>query len=192
MWLQLSSLQSSLCLFFFFSLLVTCIGNPYILWFIDKLKIISVDWIVYRRLNLFHKCEIRISTFIQLILCHFTQSVKSVIYYTGRSPDDFSVAYIFYSLQRDSFWTLVSKIMFCYRSVKNKESWLSFILYHLFVNHSACVCVCVSCLVVSLCNPMDYSPLGFSPGKSTGVDYHSLLQGIFPTQESNPDLLHCR
>ena len=30
-----------------------------------------------------------------------------------------------------------------------------------------------------------------SPGKNTGVDSHSLLQGIFPTQGSNPDLPHC-
>ena len=29
-------------------------------------------------------------------------------------------------------------------------------------------------------------------GKSTGVGYHFLLQGIFPTQESNPGLSHCR
>ena len=27
---------------------------------------------------------------------------------------------------------------------------------------------------------------------STGVGYHFLLQGIFPTQGSNPGLLHCR
>ena len=31
-----------------------------------------------------------------------------------------------------------------------------------------------------------------SPGKSTGVGSHSLLQGIFLTQGSNPGLLHCR
>ena len=31
-----------------------------------------------------------------------------------------------------------------------------------------------------------------SPGKITGVGQHSLLQGIFPTQASNPGLLHCR
>ena len=31
-----------------------------------------------------------------------------------------------------------------------------------------------------------------SSGKNTGVGYHSLLQGIFPTQGSNPGLLHCR
>ena len=28
-----------------------------------------------------------------------------------------------------------------------------------------------------------------SPGKSTGVGFHALLQGIFPTQGSNPGLL---
>ena len=30
------------------------------------------------------------------------------------------------------------------------------------------------------------------PDKNTGVGSHSLLQGIFPTQGSNPGLLHCR
>ena len=31
-----------------------------------------------------------------------------------------------------------------------------------------------------------------SPGHNTGVGSLSLLQGIFPTQGLNPDLLHCR
>ena len=31
-----------------------------------------------------------------------------------------------------------------------------------------------------------------SPGQNTGVGSHSLLWGIFPTQGSNPGLLHCR
>ena len=31
-----------------------------------------------------------------------------------------------------------------------------------------------------------------SSGKSTGMGYHFLLQGIFPTQGSNLGLLHCR
>ena len=30
------------------------------------------------------------------------------------------------------------------------------------------------------------------PGKNTGVDNYSLLQGIFPSLGSNPGLLHCR
>ena len=52
-----------------------------------------------------------------------------------------------------------------------------------------------SCL--TLCDPMDYSPPGSSfyedsPGKNTEVCCHAPLQGIFPTQGSNPGLLHCR
>ena len=31
-----------------------------------------------------------------------------------------------------------------------------------------------------------------SPGKNTGVGCHALLQGIFPTQGSNPGLSHCK
>ena len=43
----------------------------------------------------------------------------------------------------------------------------------------------------TLCDPVDYSPLGSSnhggsPGKNTGVGCHALLQGIFPTRGSNP------
>ena len=34
--------------------------------------------------------------------------------------------------------------------------------------------------------------LGILPGKNTGVDCRALLQRIFPTQGSNPGLLHCR
>ena len=36
-----------------------------------------------------------------------------------------------------------------------------------------------------------YSPWNF-PGQNTGVGRLSLLQGILPTQESNPGLPHCR
>ena len=59
--------------------------------------------------------------------------------------------------------------------------------------------LCVPGLVdsVTLCGPRDYSPPGssvhgHSPGKNTGVGFHALLQGIFPTQGSNPGLPHCR
>ena len=55
----------------------------------------------------------------------------------------------------------------------------------------------VTQLCLTLCNPMDCSPPGSSvhrdsPGKNTGVGCHFLLQGIFPTQGSNPGLLYCR
>ena len=49
----------------------------------------------------------------------------------------------------------------------------------------------------TLCDPTDCSPPCLlspwsSPGKNTGVGYHLLLQGIYPTQGLNPALLHCR
>ena len=54
----------------------------------------------------------------------------------------------------------------------------------------------LSCSVVSICNPMDCSlpdsVHGDSPGNKTGVGCHAFLQGIFLTQGSNLDLLHCR
>ena len=62
-------------------------------------------------------------------------------------------------------------------------------------------CWAVLCLVTqscpTVCSPTDCSPSGSSvhgdsPGKNTGVGYHALHQVIFPTQRSNPGLLHCR
>ena len=41
----------------------------------------------------------------------------------------------------------------------------------------------------TLCDPMEYRN---SPGQNTGMGNLSLLQGIFPTQGSNPSLPHCR
>ena len=58
--------------------------------------------------------------------------------------------------------------------------------------------VCVSCSIMSdSSRPCGLEPARLlspwdSPGKNTGVGCHSLLQGIFPTQGSNPGLLHCR
>ena len=49
---------------------------------------------------------------------------------------------------------------------------------------------CVWLLCLTLCDSMD-SPWN-SPGQSTGVGSFSLLQGLFPTQGSNPGLPHCR
>ena len=53
------------------------------------------------------------------------------------------------------------------------------------------LCMCVQ-LYLTLCNPMDCSPPGSFvlcpwdiPGKNSGVHFHFLLQGIFPTKGSN-------
>ena len=50
-------------------------------------------------------------------------------------------------------------------------------------------------LYLILCDPTDCSTPGSFcpwdfPGKNTGVSYHFLLQGFFPTQGWNPYLLH--
>ena len=52
--------------------------------------------------------------------------------------------------------------------------------------------VLVAQLCLTLCDPMDCSPPWNSPGKNTGMGSHYLLQGIFLTQGSNPDLMHYR
>ena len=60
------------------------------------------------------------------------------------------------------------------------------------------ICVCARSVPEScpaLCDPMDLEPASLFcpwdfPGRNTGVGCHFLLQGIFPTQESNPHLLH--
>ena len=53
--------------------------------------------------------------------------------------------------------------------------------------------ICESCLVVSdSLQPHGLYSTWSSPGQNTGVGSLFLLQGIFPTQGSNPALLHCR
>ena len=71
-------------------------------------------------------------------------------------------------------------------------------LYFLFLFFSALGLPCCACFILLWCEVNDslwphrlYSA-GNSPGQNTGVGSLSLLQGIFPTQGSNPGLLHCR
>ena len=60
-----------------------------------------------------------------------------------------------------------------------------------FINKHSGVSVAQSC--PTLCVPMDCRPPGSSVlGILPGVGCHSLLQGIFLTWGSNPDLLHVR
>ena len=73
------------------------------------------------------------------------------------------------------------------RTGKNAENWKPYTL--------TCrgVTVKVAQLCSPLCDPMDSTDSPWnSPGQNTGVGSLSLLQGIFPTQGSNPGLLPCR
>ena len=62
------------------------------------------------------------------------------------------------------------------------------------------LCCCCCCCLIAKSYPTlrphrvaHQAPLSMDfPRKNTGVGCHFLLQGIFPTQESNPGLLHCR
>ena len=80
--------------------------------------------------------------------------------------------------------------------MKKCDTLRSKITFPRFLAHplkSHCVClVAESC--PTLCDSMDCSLPGSSvpgdsPGNNTGVGCHALLQGIFPTQGSNPHLL---
>ena len=65
---------------------------------------------------------------------------------------------------------------------------------HLFMHVHMCLCARLLQSCLTPCNPTTvgfFCPWG-SPGQNTGVGWHALLQGIFPTQRSNLDLLSCR
>ena len=74
--------------------------------------------------------------------------------------------------------------------------WTAFLVSHLFFRINICLCVCMlSCFshawqFVTLWTVACQALLSMNyPGKSTGVGFHVILQGIFPTQGSNPGLL---
>ena len=71
-----------------------------------------------------------------------------------------------------------------------RDVWLWGRCLSLFPPHHKKVKLLVTQSCPNLCDPMVY-PWNF-PGKNNGVGCNSLLQGIFPTQGSNPGLLHCR
>ena len=66
-----------------------------------------------------------------------------------------------------------------------------------YIGESVKVKVLIDRLCLTLCDPMDCSLPGFSvhgilQARILGVSCYFLPQGIFPTQGSNPGLLHCR
>ena len=81
-------------------------------------------------------------------------------------------------------------------STHTHTSYILFIYIYIYIHTSICVyCYAVLCLVTQSCptrwdlidcSPPGSSVRGDSPGKNTGVGCHALLQGIFPTQGSNP------
>ena len=96
------------------------------------------------------------------------------------------------SYKQDNIHGLTSTLS-CFPSCKRYNFWL--------LNSSICLSILVlSCVqffatpwtVVCQAPPSMGFPIARISGKNTGVGCHFLLQGIFPTQGSNPGLLHCR
>ena len=79
--------------------------------------------------------------------------------------------------------------------LRSPEHWVE--LPMLLTGGSRCVWARHSLSRVRLLRPRGLQPARLlcawgSPGKGTAVGSHSLLQGIFPTQGSNPGPLHCK
>ena len=82
--------------------------------------------------------------------------------------------------------------MWCFRCI---AKWFSFT--HTHTHTHTCVCALGHSGMSNSLWPHALQPFRLlcpwdSPGKDTGVGCHALLQGIFPTQGSNPGLPHCR
>ena len=117
----------------------------------------------------------------------------------GKGPSSFFCTWISSILNRNCWRDCPFTINWSYTLVEDHLTLYIRVYFWFFILfHRSVLCVClVAQLYPSLCDPMDCSPPGFSvhgdsPGKNTRVGCHVLLKGIFPTQGSNPGLLHCR
>ena len=87
-----------------------------------------------------------------------------------------------------ALWLTLQRLSKCYLFLKNQITRILLMLCHAVHSHS---------VMSDSLQPMDYSLPGSSvqgdpPSKNTGVGGHVLLQGIFPTQGSNPGLSYSR
>ena len=89
-------------------------------------------------------------------------------------------------MDRGAWWAAIHR-------VTKRWTWLKWFSMHtwwfLSLKPNDIVCGLVTQLCLTLCNSMDCilpgsSVHGDSPGKNTGVGCHTLLQGIFPTQQA--------
>ena len=132
-------------------------------------------------------------TSIHCLIIHISQKVETIQMSINKCMDKQTMVY------------MVNRILFNHKkNLKRNEVLTHATTLHEPWKHNAKwnkpdVCVLAAQSRPALCNPMDSSPpdpLVFRPwsfpGKNTGKSCHSLLQGIFLTQGSNPSLSHCR
>ena len=105
-----------------------------------------------------------------------------------KSSCDFSDSRIFIYLRTFFFFFFKQRMnLLKLTETPERQHW-DLRLYCALLSHS---------VMSNSCDPMDCSLPGSSvhldsPGRNTGVGCHALLQGIFPTQRSNPGLPCCR
>ena len=118
---------------------------------------------------------------------------------SGISPIFFPIYYLWprYNIAHISICSSKSRLLTC-KDLRYKHTH-THTHTHIYIYTHTHTHICVLCLVALSCqilhDPMDYSSPGSfvhgdSPGNNTGVGCYALLQGIFPTQESNLYLLH--
>ena len=91
--------------------------------------------------------------------------------------------------------------MFCSNNALLSHKCIHSHKHHYNQKSELCCAQLFSCVqlfaCLTICNPIDCNLAGSSvhgdfPGKNVGAGCHAVLQGIFPTQGSNPSLPHCR
>ena len=123
-------------------------------------------------------------------MCKFILSLKIYSQQTIQNRERFKCTQIFlatlFRIRKSEGWLYGNMIKHVNYSVKWKKEDV----------HLGLCCVVLSCSVKSdSLQPQGLYPTKLlcpwdSPGNNSGVGYHGLLQGIFPTQGLNPCLLH--
>ena len=103
--------------------------------------------------------------------------------------------YLSCSLWLSSLSMTISRFIYVAADGISFYGWVVFCYIIYTHTHTYIMVIYVKVKVAQLCSTLRchslYSPWN-SPGQNTGVGNHTLLQGIFPAQGSNPGLPHCR